>query len=232
MLTDRNTEKRVLLPFQDRTRLTPYADAVLAAGLQPVPADVSGPVELGSVDGLLLLGGTDVNPSRYGALPHPKTEPPDDRRDEIELQLIEEALSRGIPILAICRGLQLLNVYYGGTLIQHVANTERHAVKTENKGQSAHEVVIEPDTLLSGIAQAGSWQVNSRHHQAVDTVGERLKVVARDPLDGTVEALESEGDGFVLAVQWHPEDQVKESPDQLRLFKRFAQELGVREESL
>lgn len=217
--------KRVLIPFRHPKKLTPYADAIRAGGMEPVAADVFQQVRLGDVNGLLLMGGTDINPTRYHAEAAPETETPDDDRDEIEWRLIDEAMAKNLPILAICRGLQILNAHHGGTLVQHLPPDSGHDVKTENKGLPAHEIVIEEASLLGKIAGTSKWRVNSRHHQAAGRVGNGLRVVARAAGDGTIEALEQPDNRFLLAVQWHPEDQIAECPEQLKLFQRFAEAL-------
>jgi gamma-glutamyl-gamma-aminobutyrate hydrolase PuuD len=175
--------------------------------------------------GLLLTGGTDVNPKIYGAVAQPETETPDDERDAVELELIAGALKNDLPILAICRGLQILNVFHGGTLIQHLPSAQRHVGRGESLSTPAHEVSIERGTLLAGMSDAKQWQVNSRHHQAADRIGADLRISARDTEDGTVEALERPDKRFVVAVQWHPEDQVFEYPEELKLFQSFAEAL-------
>lgn len=217
-----NRNASVLVPFRHEKRLKAYEDAIHAAGMEPVPAFVGGGVALDGAAGMLLLGGTDVNPKRYGETARPETDEPDDQRDEVELRLIEEALERDLPILAICRGLQILNVYHGGTLIQHLPAVEAHDVEAEDKGAHAHEVAIEANTWLARIAETERWRVNSRHHQAVDRIGAHLQVSARAVDDGTIEALERPDRRFVVAVQWHPEDQVRRDPEQLKLFRAFA----------
>lgn len=214
--------KRVLIPFRHPKKLKPYADAVRAGGMEPVAADVSEEVQLRDVDGLLLMGGTDINPARYRAEAAPETDTPDDDRDEIEWRLIDQAMAKDLPILAICRGLQILNAHHGGTLVQHLPPGSGHDVETENKGLAAHEIVIEEASLLGKIAGTSKWRVNSRHHQAAGRVGDGLRVVARAVGDGTIEALEQPHKRFLLAVQWHPEDQIRECPEQLKLFQRFA----------
>jgi putative glutamine amidotransferase len=213
--------KRVLIPFRHSHKVAPYVQAVEAADLEAVPGDVSQSLTLDGAAGLLLMGGTDVNPARYHQAPHPETDRPDDIRDEIELELVDQALARDLPIFAICRGLQLLNVYHGGTLIQHL-ESGRHDPELEDKSASVHEVRIEPGTLLAEIAETASWKVNSRHHQAAGRIGTGLEVSARHPEDRIVEALERRDRSFVLAVQWHPEDQVRRSAEQRKLFQRFA----------
>lgn len=217
--------KRVLIPFRHSKKLKPYVDAIAAAGMEPIAADIAAPVKLGNAEGLLLMGGTDVNPTRYGAETQPETDQPDDARDQAELDLIEEAISKDIPLFAICRGLQILNVYHGGTLLQHLPSAGRHDASTEDKGAAAHEVVIQQGSILGQIAEARKWGVNSRHHQAADKIADGLRVVAWDVEDGVIEALERSDKRFVLAVQWHPEDQIARDPEQLKLFQRFAEAL-------
>ncbi len=217
--------KRVLIPFRHGGKLKPYLDAVAAAELEPVPGDVSGPLKLATVGGLLLIGGTDVNPARYGVDAQPETDEPDDARDQAEFDLIQEALTKDMPLFGICRGLQILNVYHGGTLVQHLPPDSRHDTGAEDKAAPAHGISIERPSLLARIAGARRWEVNSRHHQAADKVGDGLRVVARDSDDGVIEALERSDKTFVLAVQWHPEDQAPRDPKQLNLFRRFAEAL-------
>src|ERR1700680_2159514 len=112
--------KRVLIPFRHAKKVIPYAEAARAGGAEPVTSSVENKLSLEGFDGLLLMGGTDVNPARFGAAPRAETDPPDDERDEAELALIHEAIQRDMPIFGICRGLQILNVYHGGTLVQHL----------------------------------------------------------------------------------------------------------------
>jgi putative glutamine amidotransferase len=211
-----------MVPFRDSKKVRPYLEALRAAGAEPVPCLTDKPVELDGIDGLLLMGGTDVNPARYGEERLPETDEPDDERDEIELEAITRAIEKDLPILAICRGLQILNVYHGGTLAQHLGS--RHVVRSEDKGQPVHEVEVERGTALADAVGTNRVHVNSRHHQAVANIGAGLQVTARDPEDGTIEGLERADKRFVVAVQWHPEDQVNQ-PEQMRLFERFVQEL-------
>jgi putative glutamine amidotransferase len=214
--------KRALVIYREIARLQPYLAALSSAGLDPVPA-VAGPLaSLSGLDGLVLVGGTDVNPTRYGETRQPETETPDDERDAIEFALLEQALERDLPVLAICRGLQLVNVFHGGSLIQHLNSSERHQRPEGDHGLTAHEVTIVPGTVLCAIAGTPKWQVNSRHHQAVKTLGKGLRVSAVDTGDGTIEALERPDKRFVLAVQWHPEDQAPRDPEQAKIFQGFA----------
>lgn len=218
--------KSVLIPYRHAKKVKAYEDAARAAGMQPEPVLTSGPLSLDGFAGLLLMGGTDVNPQRYGESAQPETDQPDNERDEVELQLIHDAIEKDLPILAICRGLQILNVYHGGTLIQHLSSAERHDPESGNPALPVHAVMIEPGSLLLDIAGTSYWQVNSRHHQAAAEIGAGLRVSARDSEDGTLEALERPDKRFVVAVQWHPEDQVLGNPEQLKLFRRFADALG------
>jgi putative glutamine amidotransferase len=224
-MANANASARVLVPYRHQKKLKPYEDALRAGGMEPVAGFVGDSISLNGAAGLLLMGGTDVNPKRYGEERRPETDEPDDQRDETELRLIDEAIAKNLPILAICRGLQILNVYHGGTLIQHLSPAEPHDVETDDKAAPAHEVAIEPDSRLARIAGAARWQVNSRHHQVAAKIGEHLRVSARATEDGSVEGLERADKRFVVAVQWHPEDQVRTDAEQLKLFRAFADAL-------
>jgi putative glutamine amidotransferase len=214
--------KRVLIPYRHAKKVTAYEEAARAGGMEPVAVSVSERMPTEGFAGLLLTGGSDVNPRRYGAVTRPETDAPDDERDQVELDQIHAALARNLPIFGICRGLQILNVYHGGTLIQHIEATAKHDPERENPAEPAHEVRFEPASQLARIARAERWQVNSRHHQAVERPGAELIISARDLEDGTVEGLERPGKRFVVAVQWHPEDQIFKHPEHLRLFESFA----------
>lgn len=218
--------RQVLVPYRHERKLKAYLDALRAAHIDPLPAFVGEPVSLNGSAGLLLMGGSDVNPKLYGEEPRPETDEPDDQRDEVELRLIEEAIRNDTPIFAICRGLQILNVYHGGTLIQHLTPGETHDRETEDKGAHAHEVEIGHATQLARIAESNCLYVNSRHHQAVNRVGEGLRVSARSAEDTVIEGLERAERRFVIAVQWHPEDQFSRDPEQFKLFRAFADALG------
>ena len=214
--------KRVLIPYRYHNRLKPYVEAVRTSGLEAVPLSVSESPKINGFHGLLLMGGTDVNPNLYGETARPEVDQPDDERDAVEQQLLGEALRLDLPVLAICRGMQLLNVHQGGTLIQHL-ELPKHDTEFEDKGTVAHEVILEPQSKLAEIAGAMRLAVNSRHHQAVHSLGKGLRISARDAEDGTIEALEGPQQSFVIAVQWHPEDQVSRKTEQMNLFKSFAQ---------
>jgi putative glutamine amidotransferase len=150
------------------------------------------------IDGLLIAGGPDVDPVRYGAERHPRTGPPARQRDAWELALIDAALASGTPLLGICRGMQLLNVALGGTLIQHI---DGHTASLGVFGE--HSVKPVPGTLYAAIAPEEAT-VPSYHHQAVDRLAADLMVGACAE-DGVIEAVELPGDAWVLGVQWHPE---------------------------
>jgi len=207
--------------YREAVEAEPYARAVEAAGAEPVLREAVPGLKLGECRGLLLTGGSDVDPSLYGETPVPETEPPDPDRDSAEAALIDEALARDLPLLAICRGMQILNVHLGGSLVQHLPTAARHVRRTPDKSLPAHRVTIEPGTLLSSIAGSEIWEVNSRHHQAIARLAPGLRVGARDAEDGTIEAVELPQRRFVLAVQWHPENQAPTEAGQRRLFERF-----------
>jgi putative glutamine amidotransferase len=196
-----------------------YVRSVEKAGAIPLlvtplaPAGVAALLE--RVQGLFLTGGSDVDPSHYGQARHPQAARIIPERDAFEIALCREALRRDLPILAICRGQQLLNVAQGGTLYQDIASEVPGAI--EHRSQTArnatsHEVEIEEGSGLRAILGQKRMAVNSFHHQAVRDVGRDLVVSARSPVDGIIEGLESPGQRFVQAVQWHPEDFVDTSP--------------------
>ncbi|MDT0442902.1 gamma-glutamyl-gamma-aminobutyrate hydrolase family protein [Streptomyces johnsoniae] len=171
----------------------------LAALLPPDAEPAAARGAVARLDGLVIAGGPDVDPARYGAPRDPRTGPPAPERDAWELALIEAALASGVPLLGVCRGMQLLNVALGGTLHQHL---DGHAGPPGTFAE--HEVRPVPRTLLATVLP-GPARVPTYHHQAVDALGRGL-VPAAVAADGTVEAVELPGaDGFVLAVQWHPE---------------------------
>ena len=204
---------KVGLSFRYLKKLPPYEDALREAGIEPARITPDEPVSLEGLAGLVITGGTDPNPKLYGQQPHPKTDPPDSARDELESRLIREALAADLPVLAICRGMQLFNVVHGGSLLQ---DAENH--------RAPHTLIVEPGTRLAGIVGPGEREVNSRHHQAVDVPGKGLVVAAR-AIDGVVEALERPDKRFAVAVQWHPEDRIREAVMDRKLFEAFADAL-------
>jgi putative glutamine amidotransferase len=181
---------------------TAYTDALRAHGALAVvlpanPGYVAATVEV--VDALLLTGGPDISPARYGQPRDPRSHQADDLRDEFELALIGAAHAAGLPILGVCRGMQMINIAFGGTLAQHV---EDHLL-TDGAADSIQPITVEPGSRLHAALPDHALAVNSLHHQAVATLGEDLTVTAR-ALDGTVEALEHLS-APILGVQWHPE---------------------------
>ncbi len=178
-----------------------YSRQVAEAGGVPVQIAFDAPPRavISRLDGLILTGGADLAPERYGELPHPELGRVEPDRDSYELALLEAALEEGIPVLGICRGAQVLNVFRGGTLDQHVPAHSRYDVDPSG---FVHDVTIRPGTLAARI-YGHTVRVNSLHHQTIGRVGEGLSVSGRAP-DGHTEVLEWPGRD-VLAVQWHPE---------------------------
>jgi putative glutamine amidotransferase len=201
-----------------------YFQGITAAGgvamllpPQPVDPDIAERV-LDGLDGLLITGGKDVDPAAYGHQPHPATDQPGRQRDAWEFTLLGAAIKRGLPVLGICRGAQVLNVALGGTLHQHLPDVIGHSGhRAGNAVFNTVSVRTVADTRLAALV-GESVEVKCYHHQAIAEVGEGLIVSAWDA-DGVIEALELPGNGFVLAVQWHPE----ESLDDLRLFSAIVE---------
>jgi putative glutamine amidotransferase len=199
-------------------KIEDYRQAVLHVGgeVQIVDASMAAAEVVDGIDGLLLSGGGDLEPARYGEAPHPSVVDVDPARDEFEIALVGEARRRNLPILAICRGIQLLNVACGGTLVQdipsQVENALDHAftVPPHKPFDYAHDVWVDDNSLLAKLMTerlngSDSCAVNSRHHQAVKTVAPGFKVVATAP-DGIIEAIEDQAARFCLGVEWHPEN--------------------------
>jgi putative glutamine amidotransferase len=189
-----------------------YADAVQLAGgtallLPPDDGFAEHPGELlDRLDALLLAGGRDIDPLTYGARPEPETGEPSPERDRFELALASAALERDMPVLGVCRGMQMLNVACGGTLVQHLEG-ELLARHRHTPGVfSDHDVALEPGSLAARAAGADRVAVRSHHHQALGELGEELVVTGRAPEDGLAEAVELPGKRFALGVLWHPEE--------------------------
>jgi putative glutamine amidotransferase len=201
-----------------------YFQGVTAAGgvamllpPQPVDAEIADRV-LDSLDGLLITGGNDVDPGSYGQQPHPNTDKPAQHRDAWEFALLRAALKRHLPVLGICRGAQVLNVALGGTLHQHLPDVIGHGGhRAGNAVFSTLPVRTVPGTQLADLV-GESVDARCYHHQAIAELGDGLIVSGWDA-DGVIEALELPGKGFVVAVQWHPE----ESLDDLRLFSAIVE---------
>jgi len=191
-----------------------YLDAVRRAGGMPValaPEELSAAdVEAlcARIDALLLIGGADLDPASYGAAPTARTELITPLRDAFELALARAALADDLPVLGICRGLQILNAASGGSLHHHLLDEDfaEHRPLPGSLGEGTYHLVeVEPESLLAAVAEPGPMTVNSHHHQGVDRVGEGGRVVARSLPDGAVEAVEWPASRFALGVQWHPE---------------------------
>jgi putative glutamine amidotransferase len=213
-----------LIAIAPASRNDDYIESARRAGAETwlldrgadAPADV-----VTRVAGIMLLGGADVEPSRYGETPHPTFEASEGSRDEYETELIALAIERDLPLLAICRGIQILNVALGGSLIQDIPSqtssvtVTRHAISpNEPKATIAHEVTVAGGKRLHAILAPqldarSMCAVNSRHHQAVKQLGRDLVVTAVAP-DGIVEAIERPASSFCVGVQWHPENFCRE----------------------
>lgn len=220
---------RVGLTFRDLkkndTKIIPYENALRAAGLDPVVITPGKPHTLDGLKGLVLSGGSDINPKLYHETDK-GSEGINDKRDEMEWKLLQDALDADLPVLAICRGLQFLNVFQGGSLIQDLpaepGHEKRDSSWVSGRHPAAHKVTVEEGSKLAAIIGSGEHEVNSRHHQAVhpERVGDGLTVSARS-VDGVIEGLERTDKKFVVAVQWHPEDRVQVSEPDRKLFEAF-----------
>jgi putative glutamine amidotransferase len=191
-----------------------YVDAVHRAGamallLAPDPVLIDDPDEaLDRVDGLMLVGGADIDPATYGAAAHPATIGSVPERDAFELALVRRALERDMPVLAICRGMQVMNVACGGTLHQHLPELVGHEDHRRVLGSfdgADHDVRLTPGSLAARAAGEQRHATKSHHHQGVDRLGDGLVVTGWADIDELPEALEVEGNRFALGVQWHPE---------------------------
>ncbi len=198
--------------------LPQYEEAVRGAGGEPVRIELGlTPIEvmkqIGHCDAVLLPGSkADLDPQKYGANRHAKTAPADVKRDIVDELLLQDAYNLRKPVLGICYGLQSLNVYRSGSLVQHIESAVNHSAG--RAVAKAHTVKIEPESRLAEIVGAEMVAVNSSHHQSADAAGNGLRVVARCAEDGIIEALEGNTPGhFVLAVQWHPERSVNDGAE-------------------
>ncbi len=211
---------------QNRT----YVEAVATAGGAPVLI----PLNLGKgtlraiyerLDGLLLAGGADLDPKHYGEAIHEKCGEIDEARDTVELILARWALAGGLPVLGICRGIQVLNVAAGGTLYQDIASQAPGSLKHDYwpdypRNLLTHQVTVDDDSRLAAILGGIQVAVSSLHHQAIKKLAPNFTAVARSP-DGVIEAIEGRDHPFALGVQWHPEELVKDAPPMRRLFEDF-----------
>lgn len=211
-----------------------YVHAVRSAGGEPVilpPALDDAPATLaGMLDGILLSGGVDIDPRHFGEDPHPKLGSIDPERDEFELALVRGALQGGTPVLAICRGVHVLNVAAGGNLFQDIPSQLAGAIKHRQDApryHPSHRVTVERHTKLAGMVGAGDVLVNSFHHQAVRDLAPDFAVSARAS-DGVIEGIESTRDLFVVGVQWHPESMIDVDAAMLEVFAAFVAEAATR----
>jgi putative glutamine amidotransferase len=199
-------------------KLEDYKQAILHAGgeVRILEPSIGVDGSLAGIDGLLLTGGEDLDPARYGEPVHPTVVDIESARDAFEIALVQAARARQLPVLAICRGIQVLNVAYGGTLVQDIpsqipsALEHRLAVPPHQSHEYAHEIWIEKGSALARLmsdrlSDADTCEVNSRHHQAVKQLAAGLQVSATAP-DGIIEAIEDPAGPFCLGVQWHPEN--------------------------
>ncbi|MCS6842521.1 MAG: gamma-glutamyl-gamma-aminobutyrate hydrolase family protein [Roseiflexus sp.] len=215
-----------------------YLQAIEAAGGAPLLIHLTTNDEVldrlyQQIDGLLLAGGEDINPAHYGAPHHPKLGEPDPLQDDVEIKLTRRALRDGKPVLAICRGIQLLNVALGGTLYQDIpsevegALNHNESTDREDMTYLAHPISIEPDSCLANLLGATEAMVNTLHHQALRDVAPTLRVTARAP-DGIIEAVEAASSGWVVGVQCHPEMLWNGvDPRWARVFQAFVQAAGI-----
>ena len=200
-----------LPPDEDRP-----TDGDIHLGLDP--ADAS---KLDDCSGLLLPGGGDIDPEWYGCERHPRTHNVSHRRDRFELSLLEAALARDMPVLAICHGMQLLNVHLGGTLEQHLADDTGRLEHDRDmpRAEPVHEVTVEDGTLLADAIGTRA-PVNSHHHQGLARVSDQLRKIAWAE-DGVLEAVEATGYTWVMGVQWHPEAMADTDRGQKSIFDHF-----------
>jgi putative glutamine amidotransferase len=214
-----------------------YEHAVERSGGEPVripldrtPAEVMKLIE--RCDAVLLPGSkADVDPAKFGAEKHHKTEPTDPKRDTVDELLLQDAYNMRKPVLGICYGLQILNVYRSGTLLQHIESAVNH--EAGRKVPLAHDVHVEPGSRLAEIIGLRNIPVNSSHHQSAEIIGDGLKIVARCPTDGIIEGLEGTApDHFVMAVQWHPERSFDEDERSRSIFRAFVEAAREKHEQL
>jgi putative glutamine amidotransferase len=212
-------------------RLHHYYGSLRDAGLEPV--DLSAPGQsLDGCVGLLLTGGADIDPRLYRQDPGAQTQEWNRERDDFEIELLHEALGVDMPVLAICRGHQLLNVCLGGGLLQHIDSEEHRALNDEGHSSRWHEVSLSRGSRLASIYGFEKVHVNSRHHQAVtrEVLSRGLRVAAVSD-DGLVEGVESESHAWVVGVQWHPERDEEQTPGfagaSRKLFAKYAEAVGM-----
>jgi putative glutamine amidotransferase len=222
-----NIMRKVAFTIGYLRKAGPYLDALRAVGLDVEPfTPENPPPSLIPYAGLVLGGGGDIDPKYYGE-PNHQAQDPHRERDEMELALFKQARERGMPVLGICRGLQLINVGYGGTLAQHIGDAHRGDTHLGGTSKHAtHTVSVEDGTLLRSVVGSAHFEVVSRHHQAIKILGLGLRVCATSA-DGVIEAVEDPTHPFLLGVQWHPEENSR-IPEETALLRGFARAAGVR----
>ncbi len=191
---------------------------LMLVGAHPIRTTPNHPINLAGVDGIIFGGGSDIDPNLYHEKKEPFTKSIDKKRDRYEIKLLEEAIKRKLPILGICRGMQLINIYFGGSLYQHIYNLN---LRYEHKKTpfAYKRVFILPKTKLYSIFKQKEIIVNSIHHQAIKRLGEGLKISAYDE-NRIIQAIEAPSFAFLIGVQWHPEYMINDLL-QRRLFKEL-----------
>lgn len=204
-----------------------YIDAVYDYGGLPMPLPCTSDEDLlrqylSYIDGLIIIGGMDYPPDLYGQEVHPKADIMHERRVKGDMLLVKLILDTNKPVLGICAGMQLLNIYTGGKLIQHMDTTDNHF------GEKYHEITIKENRWLSQFIDSDKLIVNSNHHQGIDPayIGQGFKVVATAH-DGVIEAMELEGEQMVLGIQWHPE-RITDLKHRKQIFEFFISKAGLR----
>jgi putative glutamine amidotransferase len=206
-------EKHSQIEAKDKNVLNPvYSDAIIKAGgipvMIPVARDRSGLAQLfAGLDGVMFPGSDDVSPAHFGQAPHPSLTLMPDAQFTMWGRMLDLVVEHRKPLFAICGGVQVINVWLGGSLIQDIPSLTDSQVchHSRTHPDATHDVEVDPDSRLAGILQRTHLPINSAHHQAIDRVAERLLVTARCPQDGIVEAAEIPDHPFLVAVQWHPE---------------------------
>jgi len=239
MPQDENHKPRVGVPYRTRKeelsgddrKIEPYLQAVRAGGGDPVAVSLALSSEeltrlAEALDAIVLPGSpADVDPSRFHSTRHPRTAPADRDRERTDFKLLDHAFTERKPLLAVCYGIQIMNVFLGGTLVQDIpteVHTKiQHSWPAHDGPEPQHSALFEPWSRLARLAGAGAGRVNSSHHQSILEPGRNLRIAARAP-DGVIEAVEAIGDStWVMGVQWHPERMVAADPLAQALFSEL-----------